>query len=95
MDQLIADLVERELSKMEPSRSDHLRSEARRLANESDGDASEELANIVVGNVNVLSADQVEDTNILQAIPIWSDAVTLYINMYDINLHRAQLLVKW
>ena len=86
LDTFIAGLIETELGNMDSSRAAHIRSEASRLARDGGGDASEELANIVVGNANVMSENQVDDANVLQALPVWSDAVALlFSNMYEIN----------
>ena len=74
MDDFVAGLVEAELKHMEASRASRLRAEASRLTSDGGGDANV-LQELVLGNGNMLSEDQVEDDNVLQATPTWSDAV--------------------
>ena len=86
LDTFIAGLIGTELGNMDSSRAANIRSQASRLAGDGGGDASEELANIVVGNANMMSGNQVDDANVLQALPVWSDAIALlFSNMYEIN----------
>ena len=78
MDELIAGLVTSALSTMPTSGVDHLRAEAARIATEQDSDTSTIMAELVIGTGQAPSPDKVEHNAVLQSLPTWIDAVTLY-----------------